>query len=374
MQYKIELIHVDRPVWASELKQEIRAAVNRHAGDSESVQFDPGGTDSELVLCLGSPALASNAAAEARIAAALQRRVRVLPVVSALANFKAEVPTALHPINGMPWDAPAIAEEVLQHLGLTERDRRVFLSYLRREATPLAHQLYEELHRRRYSVFLDSFEIEHGEWVQDRIEEALQHMSFVLLLYSKSVESSEWVEKEINFALTQRLGLVALAMPDAAARQPFKLAPGDRRIPLAPADLEPDGRLTPVALDRNCLEIEREHADQFRQRRERMIADLLAALGGRGLRVGSQSLTYTGDHATAFVRLNPRPPDARDLLLLDSDCATAVEKPGKRVLVAAQGGYRETRDLTQWICTNLKHEVRWCAPQAVAAEPGILEK
>ncbi len=205
----VALIRVDREDWANQLKDAIGLAAQRNTGDSRVIRFTDDEAGADLVLCLGSATLSQDAPARLRIAAAIGRGVRVVPIVSDLAEFKSEVPKELHPINGMAWgNVPAIAEEVLRHLGLTERDRRVFLSYLRRETTPLAYQLYDELHRRRFSVFLDSFEIEHGEWVQNRIEQALRHTSFVLLLYSPLVETSEWIEKEINFALAEELGLV----------------------------------------------------------------------------------------------------------------------------------------------------------------------
>lgn len=374
--HKVALIRVDHDDWASQLKDAIGAAARRNTGDSSAVQFADTEAGADLVLCFGSPGLIENASARAQIGAAVCRGVRVLPLVSALSRFKSEVPVDLHPVNGMAWGDPsAIAEEVLRHLGLTERDRRVFLSYLRRETTPLAHQLFDELHRRRFSVFLDTFEIEHGQWVQNRIEQALQQTSFVLLLYSRSVETSEWIEKEINFALAQGLGLLAVALPDAEKRTPFRMTPQDRCVQLEGFELKPDGCLTPEALDRVCLEIDREHADQFRSRRERIISDLAETLGKAVLRVGSQSLRYAGHKSSLFIRLTPRPPEVRDLYLLDEDCPIAETQlePPKRVIVGIKGGYRENRAVAEWVCARLKHPVPCYEPQAVCSDPGILE-
>jgi hypothetical protein len=223
--YTIALIHSGREDWAKQLKDAITAAAQRHLADPNAMQFTDVAKDAELVLCLGSKDLLNNAAADAQITDALVKGIRILPIVTDLDNFKDEIPQNLRAINGQPWNKgariPNIAEEVLRHLGLTERDRRVFLSYLRKEATGVAFQLYDELHRRGFSVFLDIFEVEHGDLVQPRIEQALQHTSFVLLLYTPGVQSSEWVEKEINLALAQSLGLVALAFPNAGASLPF---------------------------------------------------------------------------------------------------------------------------------------------------------
>jgi TIR domain-containing protein len=377
---EVSLIGVDRDDWAKALREAIAAAAARNLGVSDAVTFTNSQAGTELVICLGSKAFASDSGAKAEIHAALARGVRVLPVVSALPAFKSEMPKDLHGVNGLAWGNPGeIAEEVLRHLGLTERDRRIFLSYLRAEGTPITYQLYEELHRRRFSVFVDTFEIEHGEWVQDRIEQALHHTSFVLLLYSPSVETSEWIEKEINFAMVHELGLMALALPGSGATLPFKMTPEDRIVPLSDKgsrpDLEKDGTLTPDGLERICLEIEQEHADRFRARRERLLQDLGSALGGKAIRVGTQSLRYQGAKSEVFLRVSPRPPEARDLYMLDGDCPIKDGDPQKnRVVVGVKGGYRENRELTDWVCDHLSHKVKWLEPAAICADPGVLEK
>jgi hypothetical protein len=376
----VALIHADRDTWAKELKAAIEAAARRNTNSASAVTFSDSQTDADLVICLGGPTLVDCFTARSEISAALTRGVRVLPIVSQLSNFKSEVLPELHAVNGLAWsNSVEIAEEVLRHLGITERDRRIFLSYLRREASPLAYQLFEELHRRRFSVFLDVFEIEHGEFVQDRIEQALQHTSFVLLLYSPSVEASEWIEKEINFAMVRELGLMALALPGSAATLPFMMTPRDRVLPLKnedpDRDLEEDGRLTPSGLDRVCLEIEREHADQFRSRRERLMHDLRSVLGASAVRVGAQSFRYLAGESEIFLRLTPRPPEARDVFLLDSDCpiSDADPKPPNRAVIGVRGGHRENREVTDWVCGHLNHKVKWHEPAAIFANPKVLE-
>jgi TIR domain len=375
--YKVAIIQIDRKYWADELEKAIDRAAQRHTGVPRVVSFSTNHAGADLVLCLGSLALAQDPQIESQIADAVAREIRVLPVVSDLARLKSEVPPALLQVNGMAWgSAEVIAEEVLRHLGLTERDRRVFLSYFRKEATPLAYQLYDELNRRRFSVFLDVFDIDHGEFVQGRIVQAIQHTSFVLLLYSPGVENSEWIEKEINLALTQDLGLMALAFPGAATRPPFGMVPNDLRLELT-GKLAPgkDGRISDAAVEHVCLEIEREHADQFRSRRERLIRDVSQSLGKSAVRVGSESLRCKVNSSDLFIRLSARPPEPRDLYLLNQDCPIdGALNPISQALVAVKGGYHDNRDLTEWVCGSLKYEVRWREPQAVCSDPGVLEK
>ncbi len=154
------------------------------------------------------------------------------------------------------------------------------------------------------------------------------------------------------------------------------MTPSDRRLQLDLSDFEADGRLKPASLDCICAEIDREHADQFRSRRERLIHDLSEALGNSAVRVGAQSLRYKGKNCDVFIRLSPRPPEALDLYSLDEDCPIkeGQPKPPNRVLVAVKGGYIENRNLIEWVCGHLKHQVRWREPQAVCSDPGLLEK
>ena len=100
-----------------------------------------------------------------------------------------------------------------------------------------------------------------------------------------------------------------------------------------------------------------------------------SALGASAVRVGSQSLRYEGKTSQVFVRLTPRPPEARDLQLLDADCPVGdgEEKPPNRVLVGVKGGYKENRVLTDWIGGHLRHKVKWREPAEVCADPGVLE-
>src|SRR6267154_1623515 len=99
----VALIRIDREDWANQLKDAIETAAQRNTGDSQVVQFTDNQTGADLVLCLGSSALTCDSVAQSEIAAALQRGIRIVPIVSELARFKSEVPIELYPINGIAW-------------------------------------------------------------------------------------------------------------------------------------------------------------------------------------------------------------------------------------------------------------------------------
>ncbi len=368
---RVRIVHEDRADWMTALDAAIRAAAERNTGASTAVVFQTAtGADTDLVVYLGSAAGAASATCrtELEYAATLDRRI--LPIVGDLKRYTAETPEPIHPINGVEWSsAELLAEDILRHLGLTEPDRRIFLSYLRREATPLAEQLYDELHRRRYSVFLDRFELDACVRVQQSIHEALHESSFVLLLETPGVDTSCWVEQEVVYAMQHQLGLISLTIPTSR----FAVVPPDKRFPISPSDLSDSdtakARLTPTALDTVLLRVEQEHADQLRARRERMVLDVLSVLrdvSRPATRLGDCSvLRRAPDGNETVIRVCPRPPDPRDLHDLDLERSA---RPGaaKGWLFAEETGYPRRLRVTSWVARRLSSDMKWVTPGTFA--------
>lgn len=366
----IRIIHVNQEVWEAEFREAVQRAAARHTGSPESIKFgEPEHGHPDLVIYLGSLEGAQDPSCANKLTDYLNHAVRVLPLLRDLSHYREYTPQPLHEINGVQWStAGEIGELVLRQIGLTEADRRVFLSYRRRDSTPLAMQLYDELHRLCYSVFLDRFDLEAGSRVQPRIYEALQEMSFVLLLESSQVQSSKWVEEEIGYAMEYGLGLLALAAPDIPEPPPFIMIPEDKRERIRLRDFESDGRLKPEALGRVLLRIEREHADQLRARRERMISDIFEVLRDAGRpsrRLGPCSLIRSGPLRETIVRVCPRPPTPRDLFTLGEERRARMDVP-EAWLVGTRGGYHEGKEVTEWLARSLARQVPWLDPSEVA--------
>lgn len=351
----------------SELRKALEDRIAKHTGGLESIEFSDSAAEPDLLIYLGSQQAKADPNIANRLETALQYKWRVLPLVDRLEDYNSLTPDSLHPINGDTWtNANQIAEFVLRQLGVTERDRRVFLSYRRRESTPMALQLYEKLHQAGYLVFLDYFSVDRGARIQERIQEALDEMSFVLLLESVGAAGSRWVaEEEVGYALNHRLGLLSVAFPQVKDAPVFPMIPPDRREQLVEQDLDEDGRFAPAALDRVILRIEREHADQLRTRREGMIknvSELLSDAGRHTIRLGAYSLLLRDGKekeepakslGDLVIRVCPRPPNHRDLYELGRECGRqgGLQKesgPGAWI-VALPGGCQETHDVARWI-------------------------
>ena len=144
--------------------------------------------------------------------------IRILPVVSEFPNFSSQIPPELRRFNAMEYPEngtpDAIASHLLRMLGLTENERKVFISYRRADSSDVADQLWERLSRQGFDVFLDRVDIEPGINFQERVEERISDMSFVLLLETPGVKDSKWVQRELALTRELNLGLLLLSWPN----------------------------------------------------------------------------------------------------------------------------------------------------------------
>ncbi|HWM26260.1 MAG TPA: toll/interleukin-1 receptor domain-containing protein [Chthoniobacterales bacterium] len=108
-----------------------------------------------------------------------------------------------------------LALVVLARAGVTCLDRRVFVSYRRSETSALADQLFDQLSRRNFQVFLDRVSVEPGVDFQAVLFEHLADKSMVVLLNSKEFPESRWTMAELEFARQRRLNVLILQLPDA---------------------------------------------------------------------------------------------------------------------------------------------------------------
>ena len=166
-------------------------------------------------------------------------------------------------------------------LGLAERERKVFLSYLRRESTPLAIQLHTALAQARFDVFLDRFTVDPGEDFQARLDEDLGDKAFVTVLESPGIRTSKWVQHEIAYAQSHRIGVVALTLPGTADDQLFPTVDDAFRLRLTAADMLGDELTQPRLSDVINL-IQTAHARELRRRREQLLGSLRDTLVREG--------------------------------------------------------------------------------------------
>ena len=144
----------------------------------------------------------------------------IIPVVNRLDGYQAQVPVELHRINGTQTESSdpgleAIANLVLENLGLIRKTRRLFVSYRRDEASPEALQLRHALDECGYDVFLDTHSVAKGDDFQQVLWQRLADSDIVVVLDTPGFMERRWTKEELAQAAAMTIGLVQVVWPSA---------------------------------------------------------------------------------------------------------------------------------------------------------------
>lgn len=217
--------------------------------------FNPGQQSAAAAVFFG-----DQNAPQANLQTLLQLGIPILPVVSNLANVHAEIPSILQPLNCLAYnnngngEAQRIATALLECVGLLPRQRRVFVSYLRREARHEAVQLFEAFASRHFDVFLDTHGIPPAEDFQSKLWHRLCGSDVLVMLDTKGYFASRWTSKEFGRALAINIPVLRIGWP-MTTRSPRTATAIN--FPLQPSDFNSPGPgLNNGALDRICSRLE----------------------------------------------------------------------------------------------------------------------
>jgi hypothetical protein len=256
--------------------------------------FNPSAGTSAAVAFFGSVGVN-----DAGISDLLRRGVPILPVVSTLDKFAAEIPPSLRSLNGVAYDSdgPArVSTALLECLGLLPRQRRVFVSYRRHEARDTALQLFDELSARLFDVFLDTHGIPPGEDFQATLWHRLCDSDVLLMLDTTSFFDSRWTDAEFGRALAKGISVLRVGWPG--------VNPSPRLGTASRVDLTADDfvtstqKLTPEAIDKICDQLERVRCFSQAVRNLNLVSTIREAVA----RVGG-SVTGVGLHRAVYIHL-----------------------------------------------------------------------
>lgn len=264
----------------------------------------------------------------------------VLPLLKSGTNASSVLHQPIARLHASYWDrSPAeCVSEILSAAGIVPEESRIFISYRRLDAQPLADQLFDELTHHNFDVFLDRFRIPPGADFQSRLAEELEDKSLVLVLESPNILGSPWTEFEINFAKMRRLGLLALQIPGGTSVP--CIDPASREV-LSPGDFETglgSTRLTDVALQRVVQSVKNAHDRALLWRRQQLrdvVRDALAQAGASAPSVSARGLLCTqGSGRDYAIWLAPRAPRLPDFHGADVD-----RDPKAKAVVVGPGAY-----------------------------------
>lgn len=363
MCYKLVILHPGGD-WPDEVEAAVRTALRQTVlsdGLLEVLQRVPRGipAGSQIVVAfLADLSSANDDEIRKDLVEARASSYPVVPIVRAGAKHEDVLPNEIRFLNSVSWDE---AREdcllaFLEHLGLVEEERKLFLSYRRSETEHLAIQLRESLCQRRFDVFLDRFSVPPGEDFSVRIDQELADKAFVLLLESRSAIGSEWVQHEVSYALSHHISLLALSTPDADPLGIVGSVDEAFRCRLTSGELVTPGILATASLDRVLAEVEMKHARQMRRRRIQLLGSLQDWLQRAGFSVDSIAdwallATRTKDVPKVYY-VTPRPPKPEDLRIVDelrSGVSSAGVDPLGFVVHEAEEQSPRRNALNQWI-------------------------
>jgi hypothetical protein len=184
--------------------------------DHAAAGFD--NTSPVVAVWLGSSD-ASDAGHLATLEALLTAAKPIIPVVRDLANFKAQTPPQLHPINGLMLDGSTatldrVINTVLEALQLLRRRRRLFVSYARKDSRGAAKQLFGSLAECGFDVFLDTHSTPAAINFQNQLWHSMVDSDLVVLLDTNGFEDSRWCRAEYERADALSIGVVRVIWPD----------------------------------------------------------------------------------------------------------------------------------------------------------------
>ncbi len=134
----------------------------------------------------------------------------IIPVIDKQGDINKCLPDILKRINAFYWKEKKFPEKrlirkIFENLGLEEKQRKVFVSYRRKDGLGMADQVLDLLSRQRFKVFLDKYDVEVGYDIQQEIYESIEDKSFLLVIESPDAHNSKWISKEIHYALIHEI-------------------------------------------------------------------------------------------------------------------------------------------------------------------------
>ena len=279
------------------------------------------------------------------------------------------LPEPLQKLNIAFWNGRELEDlalTVLARAGVSDLDRRVFISYRRADTEPMAQQLFDALSRRNVSVFLDTVSVEPAVDFQARLFEQLADHSMVVVLHSPTFSQSTWARQEVEYALAHRLSLLIVRLPGLAAGDVLQVSRRGDQLDLQVDDLRAPARARPAALKaagltRLVTTILQVHDVELIRRLEGIRRRSLMALRRHGLSVQpglAGAAIHVQGAATGFSLLpTVRPPDVGDLHAASTG-DPASHAPLRIVVGHAANLPAERRALMDWAVDG--RNVQYC--------------
>jgi hypothetical protein len=141
----------------------------------------------------------------------------ILPISTDNKYFSTQIPQELLNVNGYELknttDIEGLVSSILEGLSLLRLSRRIFISYKRDESSTVAIQLYEQLEKNGFDVFLDTHSIRPGEPFQEELWHRMSDTDVIVMLNTPGFLNSKWTTQELAKANSMSIGILQLIWP-----------------------------------------------------------------------------------------------------------------------------------------------------------------
>ncbi|MGY3892858.1 toll/interleukin-1 receptor domain-containing protein [Aeromonas enterica] len=232
----------------------------------------------------------------------------IIPILSN-ADFNFEnLPSDLKHLNCMYFtkqSVPLVVSAGFECLGLLPKQRRIFLSYRRIESKAIAHQLFEALSARQYSVFLDTHIIRPSEEFQTVLWHNMSDSDVMIMLDTETYLSSRWTAAE--FGRAQATGIAILRVGWPMVKRSLQLSLSDN-IQLSVNNFLPFGKLKAYFIKRICDKVEETRSKSISYRAfvmKNKAHELLSNIGANVYATGPKFITHATLSNNVQVAIQP---------------------------------------------------------------------
>lgn len=225
----------------------------------------------------------------------------VLPIVSDITKFTQQIPNELANVNGFELatsnDIEKLVSCILEGLSLLRLSRRLFISYKRDESSTVALQLFEQLEKNGFDVFLDTHSIRPGEPFQEELWHRMSDTDVVVMLNTPGFLNSKWTTQELAKANAMSIGILQLIWPslslerDAELCVPISLTYNDFKNCFWGRSTK---KLTNSAINIVVSQVESLRARSLASRRDNIITEFIAS----SIRVGKKAYLQSEKYIT----------------------------------------------------------------------------
>lgn len=229
----------------------------------------------------------------------LEKAAFIIPVVSDLSAVNNVIPDVLNKINAFAVSAKTDIERLVSYMlesfSLLRTSRRVFISYKRSETSSIAVQLFEQLEKNGFDVFLDTHSVRPGDDFQEELWHRMADTDVLIMLNSPDFFTSSWTTEEIEKASIMSIGIVQILWPQVTFERQTELS---FPVMLKNSDfvsgkvLTKDSLLTDVMIKKIVEQVESVRARTLASRRSNIINEFMREAGQQNKQACVQPENY----------------------------------------------------------------------------------